>query len=220
MTKSLLTQQQKKFLDFFNEQILLWDKFYLSGGTALSEFYLRHRFSEDLDFFSEQEIDVAGLNLFLQTKKADFAATSIQFQQSFNRNLFFIQDSGGQEMKAEFTYYPFPRLKEGMTKDHLQIDSVLDIAVNKAFTLMQQARGRDYVDLFAIAQKYGFDFRELLKGARYKFDYPINYLQLGKNLVKAGAFLDDVILREERIDSQEMEAYFLALAKSLNIIDK
>jgi len=27
----------------------------LSGGTALSEFYLHHRFSEDLDFFSEKE---------------------------------------------------------------------------------------------------------------------------------------------------------------------
>ncbi|MEW5692252.1 MAG: nucleotidyl transferase AbiEii/AbiGii toxin family protein [Candidatus Hydrogenedentota bacterium] len=30
-------------------------KFYLTGGTALSEFYLKHRISEDLDFFCENE---------------------------------------------------------------------------------------------------------------------------------------------------------------------
>jgi len=31
--------------------------FYLTGGTALSRFYLNHRYSDDLDFFVHQKTD-------------------------------------------------------------------------------------------------------------------------------------------------------------------
>jgi len=64
MAKSQLTDEQKKFLEFFKKTPLLNKSFYFSGGTALSEFYLQHRFSEDLDFFSENEfnpLDVTNL---------------------------------------------------------------------------------------------------------------------------------------------------------------
>jgi predicted nucleotidyltransferase component of viral defense system len=219
MTKSQLTKRQQSFLDFFSGQERLWKRFYFSGGTALSEFYLHHRFSEDLDFFSEDEFDANDLNLFLQSKKNDFEGETIQFQQSFNRNMFFIRDKSKQELKVEFTYYPFPRLKEGLTKDNLQIDSVWDIGVNKVFTLMQKPRGRDYVDIFFIAQKYHFDFNELVRAARGKFDYPINYLQLGKNLIKVNEFLDDSILTQP-LDREAMAEYFFSLAKQLELIKK
>jgi hypothetical protein len=38
--------------------------FYLTGGTALAEFYLQHRLSEDLDFFSEQEVESQAIAVF------------------------------------------------------------------------------------------------------------------------------------------------------------
>ena len=97
------------------------------------------------------------------------------------------------------------------------IDSALDIAVNKSFTLSQQARGRDYFDLYMLCTKYEFDFFELLKKARQKFDYPINYLELGKNLVKVCAFLDDPILLID-IDRKLIEHYFLKAAKELELL--
>ena len=93
----------------------------------------------------------------------------------------------------------------------------MDIAVNKAFTLTQQARGRDYFDLYLLNQKYGFDFPGLLKKARQKFDYPINYLELGKNLIKVRSFLDDPILIID-IDRNEIENYFLDLVKKLELL--
>ncbi len=43
---------QDKFLDFWNDLEL---PFYLTGGTALGRFYLNHRYSEDLDFFVNQD---------------------------------------------------------------------------------------------------------------------------------------------------------------------
>lgn len=217
MTKSLLTAHQTGFLDFVGSRPQLYGNFYFSGGTALSEFYLQHRFSEDLDFFSEEEIDTLALSQFLLSRKDDFSALSVQYQQSFNRNLFFLDFSDRSSLKVEFTWYPFARLEEGPRLGNLQIDSVLDIAVNKVFTLTQQARGRDYVDLFEIHKKYGFDFKRLLSFARGKFDSPINYLQLGKNLVKVTTFLDDPILLKD-IDKGAVEEYFLQLARGLDIV--
>ena len=52
----LLTPAQQKFLAAFSH---LPDqaRFYLTGGTALTEFYLGHRLSFDLDLFtSDQEL--------------------------------------------------------------------------------------------------------------------------------------------------------------------
>ena len=217
MTKSLLNLHQKSFLDFFCSRPELYKKFYFSGGTALSEYYLKHRYSEDLDFFSETEIESADLNMFLTIHKKDFGAKQIQYTQSFNRNIFFITYEKDQNLKVEFTYYPFMRLEEGLEEGSLQIDSALDIAVNKAFTLTQQARGRDYFDLFILCQKYEFDFLNLIKKARQKFDYPINYLELGKNLTKVCSFLDDPILIID-IDRKKIEGYFLDIAKKIDML--
>jgi predicted nucleotidyltransferase component of viral defense system len=217
MIKSLLTKDQIRFLEFVQIQPQLYRRFYFSGGTALSEFYLQHRLSEDLDFFSEDDFDATGLDLFLRTHKSDFGAETLQYQQSFNRNLFFLDFGKEQSLKVEFTYYPFPRLETGMNFGNLSVDSVLDIAVNKTFTLAQKARGRDYFDLFEINQKYGYDFKNLLVLAHQKFDCPINNLQLGKNLVKVSAFLDDPILIKQ-IDKKAVEDYFLNQARQLNTL--
>jgi len=217
MTKSLLNTHQKCFLKFFCSREELYKRFYFSGGTALSEYYLQHRYSEDLDFFSETEINQSDLNLFLTSHKKDFDAEQIQYTQSFNRNIFFFLFKNNKELKTEFTYYPFVRLEKGQTDGNMQIDSALDIAVNKTFTLAQQARGRDFFDLYMLCQKFDFDFFDLVKKARQKFDYPINYIELGKNLVKICTLLDDPILIIN-INRNDIEEYFLNIAKKLELI--
>jgi len=54
-SKSILTQKQSAFLDKIGHNDFFVKNFYLTGGTALAAFYLRHRHSEGLDFFSEKE---------------------------------------------------------------------------------------------------------------------------------------------------------------------
>src|SRR6266567_2083694 len=56
MGKTILTPNQQLFLDAIAENKILTKQYYLTGGTALSEFYLQHSLSEDLDLFSDQEI--------------------------------------------------------------------------------------------------------------------------------------------------------------------
>ena len=50
----LFTQEQKLIFDQIKNNQYLTDNFYFTGGTALSYFYLNHRYSEDMDFFSEK----------------------------------------------------------------------------------------------------------------------------------------------------------------------
>lgn len=47
--QSYLVEQAAK-----NDELTRW--YYLTGGTALSEFYLHHRLSEDIDFFTRSEV--------------------------------------------------------------------------------------------------------------------------------------------------------------------
>jgi len=49
----ILSVNQQKLLQLIGKDKIICDNFYLTGGMALAEFYLHHRFSEDLDFFSE-----------------------------------------------------------------------------------------------------------------------------------------------------------------------
>lgn len=185
MSDSVLTPLQRKLLDAVSRNASLREHFYLSGGTALAGFYLFHRYSEDLDFFSEKEFDLMHIGVFFKSIKATLGYSSIDSQQSFNRNLFFLKFDGGEILKTEFTYFPFPRIEESKKEKGLSIDSLLDIAVNKLFTIHQQPRARDYVDLFCICQREGFSIADLTVKARIKFDWNVDPLQLGTQFLRA-----------------------------------
>lgn len=215
MQKSLLTEKQRLFLNFVDTSKFLYEKFYLTGGTALSEFYLRHRFSEDLDFFSEEEFEIKDIVVFLNSKKKFFGSPQIHFTQSFNRNIFELIFPEKSFLKLEFTYFPFKRIEKGKRLKNLEIDSLLDIAVNKIFTIYQNPRGRDFYDLYFIFQeKRDFSLKSIIQLARAKFDFSIDYIQLGTNLFKVKKFLDDPIL-EKKIEKDKVISFFNQKAKEL-----
>jgi predicted nucleotidyltransferase component of viral defense system len=66
MAQEILTTLQQKFIHLFAKNELLKKYFYLTGGTALSAYYLKHRYSEDLDFFSLKPVDTLSIEVFLK----------------------------------------------------------------------------------------------------------------------------------------------------------
>lgn len=66
---SILSENQKRLLSLLAEEKTITDNFYLGGGTALAEFYLHHRLSEDLDFFSENEFDPQVISAIFKKRK-------------------------------------------------------------------------------------------------------------------------------------------------------
>lgn len=184
MPNSILTSNQTSFLQQCGKSAFIIDNFYLSGGTALTEFYLHHRYSEDLDFFSEKEFDILNVDIFIKKNKEELGVSTIDFQQAYNRNMFFLS-FGKDIVKTEFTYFPFPRIERGPKKYGVEIDSLLDIAVNKLFSIYQRTIARDYIDLYLICKKSAFSIADLTRKAKIKFDWHIDPLQLGTQFIKA-----------------------------------
>lgn len=213
MKVSILTDRQMMFLDLLGKQKNLTNLLYLTGGTPLAAFYLHHRYSEDLDFFSEEEIDIETVSVFVHEVKRVLGAKMVDFQQSFNRNLFFLHFPD-EVLKIEFTYFPFPRIQKGIVKHGVIIDSLLDIAVNKLFTIYQRTKARDYIDLYMICQKEQLALKDLAKRARVKFDWHIDPLQLGVQFMKAQR-AEDLPRMIASIKESKWREFFLSEAKKL-----
>jgi predicted nucleotidyltransferase component of viral defense system len=186
---SVLSENQKRLLRAIASEKLLTGAFYFGGGTALAEHYLQHRYSEDLDFFCESEFDPISIAALLKKIQRKAGATRMRYEQSFNRNLFFVA-LGGEEVKTEFTYYPFSRIETGKAVGGLQIDSLRDIAVNKIFTIYQRPRSRDFIDLYCIFQKTSWPFSELARMAQIKFDTYLDPIMMGAQLLRVTELKD------------------------------
>lgn len=192
---SILTTQQEKALKLIATTPLA-KQFYFSGGTVLAHYYLQHRKSEDLDFFNYQEFDPQEVTISIKSLQKKLGFKSFDFQSSFNRNLYFLRFSDEYILKLEFTYYPFIQIEQPILRDGLLVDSVIDIAANKVFTIVQKPRGRDYFDLYKIIDKYGFKLGDLRMKAKQKFDWDIDPLQLASRLNEVSQHLDDPIIEE------------------------
>lgn len=214
MTQSILSKNQKNILDFLSKEKDVYDNFYLSGGTALAEFYLRHRFSEDLDFFSENEFDPSAISVILRKIQKEAKIKKVEFTKTFNRNFFFLEFDN-DKVKTEFTYFPFQRIEKKKKMGNLFVDSLLDIAVNKIFTIYQNPRSRDFIDLYFILQKEnGWKLDDLINKAQAKFDNYIDPIQLGAQYIKAKE-LKDYPRMLSKIDENVWQDFFVEEAKKL-----
>lgn len=209
---TILTKTQQLFLELLGKKPFS-KKFYLSGGTALAEFYIPYRFSEDLDFFSEEEVQGDEIITFLRSVKDKLGFEDMDFNSSFNRNLFFLKFPN-ETLKLEFTYYPFKQLDNSKEEFGVKIDSIEDIAVNKLFTIYQTPRSRDFMDLYMIIKKFKFTIENLIKKAKVKFDWHVDPLKLGTQFHLAKE-LKDYPKLIEALDDKEWQSFFKLKAKEL-----
>ncbi|OHA02019.1 MAG: hypothetical protein A3C11_00045 [Candidatus Sungbacteria bacterium RIFCSPHIGHO2_02_FULL_49_12] len=185
--------------------------FYLSGGTALAAYYLKHRLSDDLDFFSAENPDPIFLRAFAETVKSSVGATAVRFQRLYERNQFFFM-LPGDELKVEFTRYPFSQLEKLSEHDGIKIDSLRDIAANKLAALLDRFDPKDFVDLYFLLQK--FDLTHIRTDTEKKFGALIDPLFLGGELAKARriAALPKMILP---LAIAELQKFYADLAQTL-----
>ena len=212
---SILSKNQIDILSFLSKEPLIVGSFYLSGGTALAEFYLQHRLSEDLDFFSEKEFDPFFISSVFKKMQDKAGIKKVNYEQSFNRNLFFLELEN-DTIKTEFTYFPFTRIDSKKKFGDLYIDSLIDIAVNKIFTIYQKPRSRDFIDLyFILMHEKSWKIDELVEKAQVKFDTYINPIQLSSQFVKAPV-LKDYPNMIKKIDDKDWQSFFMKEAKRLS----
>jgi len=76
---SIFTPIQKRFLETVIKEPYILKNYYFTGGTALSEFYLKHRISRDIDLFSEKEVHLPSIAKFMKKAAKNLSATEFFF---------------------------------------------------------------------------------------------------------------------------------------------
>jgi len=212
--KSILNKYQKKFLELIAKEKYFTQRFYLTGGTALAEFYLRHRISEDLDFFSEKEVNPVPIIRFLKEKAKILNLEKYDTRRIRGLYTFFLHFKDKNILKVDFSYYPFPRIEKGVKFGNLKINSIYDIGVDKVHTVVLQPRARDFIDIYFIVKEKNYDFYDLLMKAKAKFDWDITPLELGTRLLEASK-LTDYPRMLKKINHKEWKKFFVNEAKKL-----
>jgi len=101
---------------------------------------------EDLDFFSEREIDreiIFSLISRMGIKLGfSFISRFVEVVYRFDIN------SGNKKFRMDFGYYPYKRIENGRNYNGMQVDFLKDIGVNKLLTINQRTNVKDFVDLY------------------------------------------------------------------------
>jgi predicted nucleotidyltransferase component of viral defense system len=147
--------------------------FYLTGGTALSRFYFNHRYSDDLDFFVNEDPDY---RIYINSLLEYFIhpAQDIDFNLNIERvvttdnfsQLFFYKND--VELKVDFVNDLPVRFDDVVNDKYFgKIDSLQNILSNK-ISALYRFEIKDYVDIWLIAKNYKFNWRELINQAKQK----------------------------------------------------
>lgn len=148
MPKIELTQLQKDVLSFIGKGFF-GKNFYWTGGTLLSYFYLSHRFSVDLDFFSDDLFRDDEYLININKLKKEIGVDKITQTIQQNRRLYLIERAK-DNVKLEFVFFPFPAVEKRteVKEFHVKVDSLKDIMVNKVLSTYQRNEVKDIYDLY------------------------------------------------------------------------
>lgn len=124
------------------------NNFALAGGTSLA-FQIGHRVSIDLDIFSPQQFDTTEIEIILSSHK-NWKFTPVNKN---SRMLFcYIND-----IKCDFVHEPATILKPFIIDDGVSYFSVEDIAAMKMHTICGRGKRKDFFDIYALIQKFGWE---------------------------------------------------------------
>lgn len=172
--------------------------YYLAGGTALS-LYFGHRFSNDLDFFSQ----TGERSLTIVSSLKDKGKLEI-FQNdegSFNGQL--------DGVKLSFFSYPYKKLFPLNDFQSIKVADVADIACMKLSAISSRGTKRDFIDLYFICRKK-LKLTDLLSLFDRKYaGVKYNKLHLLKSLVYFEDADKDMFPKMiENVMWEEVKAYF------------
>ena len=189
-------------------------QFYLSGGTALSSWYLHHRESYDLDFFSEHPFDGEKIFSWIKRNEEKLEYQSVSVNDDFGFYTFLFRYADNSRFKVDFAHYPYKRLAKGMQQDGITIDSLLDIAANKLLVIQQRNQVKDFVDLYFLLKQ--FTVWDLMEGVKQKFGVRIDPLLVASDFLKVERFefLPQMIVP---LGLDDLKEYYIKRAQDMGL---
>ena len=188
--------------------------FFLTGGIALSAFYLQHRYSEDLDLFTLDSDAFDRVPLYVADTAKNLAASvaSLQTAPQFRR---YRLSRKTESVIIDFVKEVVPQISEAKTRfDGVTVDTLDDIAANKICTVISRAEIKDYIDLYFLARA-GYPLENYIQLAQRK-DAGVSRAMLAYILseFKLSKIPDFMIAA---ISLEEVQEYFQSLARKLAV---
>lgn len=181
---SIITPDQRFVLDQIKSSKYISEFFYFTGGTALAEYYLGHRYSDDIDLFSYKKLDTQLIFTFMtEISKSKYTLESRINEVVYS---FFLKNLQGDVLKVDFGNYPYRCVEKQKKIQGVQVDSLLDIAVNKLLTVSQRTSVKDFVDLYFLLRSHSL--YDLMEGVKVKFGVKIEPFLLSSDFLKVDDF--------------------------------
>ena len=194
-------------------------KFYWSGGTALSECYLKHRISHDIDLFTDHDFSYQELAPFLESCKNFLRLTKIEEHKLFDRWEFFLHNGG--ELRVEFAKYEFKALHKRKKMNGVLVDSLDDLAANKTLAAVDRHEPKDVVDVYSLMTQKKITLSKLINLAHKKSGLTIRPLTLVGDLLVTARQLNRVqtllpgSAAKQKQAIQNIQKYFAKLSAKL-----
>ena len=214
MKNKILTEKQQVLIDNLPDGILA--SFYLSGGTALSAFYIEHRLSKDLDFFTDTEEQMPPIEFLTALIRRLPSVKDIRYERLFDRRIFEVVFKDSDTLKVEFSTYPFKSMEERTEVGRLVVDSLLNIVTGKLFALTDRYDPKDFVDLYFVLREYDRKLDDLIKKTGERFEISgLEYIIPERILLVKRIGPDDLPIMLKEINAEEMKRYFLGKVSEL-----
>lgn len=162
-SKALTALKRDFLVGFFHRH----QEFYLTGGSALGIFYLEHRFSYDLDFFSAQPVEWNVVQNSIRAVAAQIGATATSLAASPGFHRFDLRRGEEREI-LDFVIENVPQVDpEKKRFETIRVDTLREIMVNKVCTLIGRSELKDLIDLYFL-EKRGLTVLDHLEAAATK----------------------------------------------------
>ncbi|MFH1563335.1 MAG: nucleotidyl transferase AbiEii/AbiGii toxin family protein [Nitrospirota bacterium] len=214
--KGILTSIQKNLLIELGkiQEISL---FYLTGGTALAEFYFGHRRSYDLDFFTGEKEIIIPVTQIIEDKlhQKHYTVTVIRRFETFAE--IEAHNKDGEDMRLHLAYDSPFRFEEPYLSDFgIKVNDYPDLIIDKFLTFFGRWKHRDAIDLFFILRTESV--ANLIKMAKEK-DPGFDLYWFCMALKEVDEFPDDIakwpVDMLVEIDVVELKNKFLGLAREI-----
>jgi len=187
------------------------NEFYLTGGTCLSRFYVEKRYSDDLDFFTNQSprysFAIKNIKKALQNS---FEVISEVESKDFTR--FKIDDL----LQVDFVNDIAFRYKEPIVNEkNYLLDNIENILSNKITAVIGRDNPKDIFDIYLICKFYQFDWKEILKSAHQKAGFCDEEL-----IVRLKSFPQELLGEIKIIDKTFLDSFSTDFKTIIDDIDR
>lgn len=168
-------------------------RFYWTGGTLLAHYYLHHRRSFDLDFFSDTAFTREELDPFIANVKEALDTKTLMERKIYDRWEFVMTDRS-PALRFEFVHYNHEkkRLAPLGVYRGLRIDSLADLATNKVMAYLDRNEPKDIFDVYVLLKKRKFTVAKLIAMLKEKFGVHISDFTFWAESAKSLKRLDEL----------------------------